>query len=212
MKTVHCLFEQSGTFKNEFKKLGINAYDYDVLNEFGETDYQIDLFKEIRGGYDGKPSIFDKIAKDDLILAFFPCTRFEARVPLLFRGEAFQQKKWSIRQKMEYSIQLHEELNELYVLISKLVCIAEKRKLKLIIENPYTQPHYLTTPGYVMKATREHKKIKNKWTTIRSDRELTDTRRKIITRQRKQKIVGSAAVKRTTSAGRTYCLPKWKEF
>ena len=71
MKTVHCLFEQSGTFKNEFKKLGINAYDYDVLNEFGETDYQIDLFKEIRGGYDGKPSIFDKIAKDDLILAFF---------------------------------------------------------------------------------------------------------------------------------------------
>lgn len=44
---------------------------------------------------------------------------------------------------MEYSIQLHEELNELYVLISKLVCIAEKRKL--IIENPYTQPHYLTT-------------------------------------------------------------------
>lgn len=46
---------------------------------------------------------------------------------------------------MEYSIQLHEELNELYVLISKLVCIAEKRKLKLIIENPYTQPHYLTT-------------------------------------------------------------------
>ena len=68
------------------------------------------------------------------------------------------------------------------------------------------------TPGYVMKATREHKKIKNKWTQIRSDRELTDTRRKIITRQRKQKIVGSAAVKRTPSAGSAYCLPKWKEF
>lgn len=34
------------------------------------------------------------------------------------------------------------------------------------------------TPGYVMKATREHKKIKNKWTTIRSDRELTDTKAK----------------------------------
>ena len=41
---VHCLFEQSGTFKNEFKKLGYEAYDYDILNEFGETDYQIDLF------------------------------------------------------------------------------------------------------------------------------------------------------------------------
>lgn len=44
------LFEQSGTFKNEFKKLGIEAYDYDILNEYGETDYQLDLFAEIRGG------------------------------------------------------------------------------------------------------------------------------------------------------------------
>lgn len=47
---VHCLFEQSGTFKNEFKKLGYEAYDYDIQNEFGETDHVIDLFEEIRGG------------------------------------------------------------------------------------------------------------------------------------------------------------------
>lgn len=51
--TAHCLFEQSGTFKNEFKKLGINAYDYDVLNDFGQTDYQIDLFNEIDVAYRG---------------------------------------------------------------------------------------------------------------------------------------------------------------
>lgn len=44
---AHLLFEQSGTFKKEFKKLGIEAYDYDILNDFNETDYQIDLFKEI---------------------------------------------------------------------------------------------------------------------------------------------------------------------
>ena len=47
---VHCLFEQSGTFKNEFKKLGIDAEDYDILNDFGQTDHIIDLFSEIRGG------------------------------------------------------------------------------------------------------------------------------------------------------------------
>ena len=47
---AHCLFEQSGTFKNEFKKLGIDAYDYDILNDYGQTDYQVDLFAEIRGG------------------------------------------------------------------------------------------------------------------------------------------------------------------
>ena len=36
---VHCLFEQSGTFKNEFKKLGIPAEDYDIQNNFAQTDH-----------------------------------------------------------------------------------------------------------------------------------------------------------------------------
>ena len=142
---AHCLFEQSGTFKNEFKKLGYEAYDYDIQNEFGETDYVIDLFAEIEGGYQGKPSIFDNISQDDLILAFFPCTRFEARVPLLFRGEAYQQKLWNNIEKLEYSIQLQNELTELYNLLSKLVIVCERKGLKMVIENPYTQPHYLTT-------------------------------------------------------------------
>lgn len=50
---VHCLFEQSGTFKNEFKKLGYEAFDYDLLNNYGETDYQMDLFNEIVQAYTG---------------------------------------------------------------------------------------------------------------------------------------------------------------
>ena len=49
--TYHCLFEQSGTFKNEFKKLGYNAIDYDILNDYGETDRVIDLFDEIESAY-----------------------------------------------------------------------------------------------------------------------------------------------------------------
>lgn len=44
---VHCFFEQSGTFKNEFIKLGIPAEDYDIQNNFGQTDNVIDLFHEI---------------------------------------------------------------------------------------------------------------------------------------------------------------------
>ena len=47
---AHCLFEQSGTFKNEFKKLGIESFDYDIQNEYGQTDFVIDLFSEIVGG------------------------------------------------------------------------------------------------------------------------------------------------------------------
>ena len=141
---AHCLFEQSGTFKNEFKKLGYEAYDYDIQNEFGETDYVIDLFEEIRGGYDGKPSIFDNISQDDLILAFFPCTRFEAKVPLWFRGENYAQRDWSLERKLETSITMQNELTELYILLCKLVIVCKKKNLQMVIENPYTQPHYLT--------------------------------------------------------------------
>lgn len=30
--------------------MGIDAEDYDILNDFGQTDHVIDLFAEIRGG------------------------------------------------------------------------------------------------------------------------------------------------------------------
>lgn len=50
---VHCFFEQSGTFKNEFIKLGYEAEDYDIQNQFGETDNVTDLFNEIETCYSG---------------------------------------------------------------------------------------------------------------------------------------------------------------
>lgn len=52
IRTAHLLFEQSGTFKKEFIKLGIPAYDYDILNDFNETDFIIDLYDEINKGYE----------------------------------------------------------------------------------------------------------------------------------------------------------------
>lgn len=51
--TVHCFFEQSGTFKNEFVKLGIPAMDYDIQDNFGQTDHVIDLFAEIEKSAQG---------------------------------------------------------------------------------------------------------------------------------------------------------------
>ena len=50
---VHCFFEQSGTFKREFIKLGIPADDYDIQINFGETAHTGDLFKAIEDAYDG---------------------------------------------------------------------------------------------------------------------------------------------------------------
>lgn len=144
LKEVHCLFEQSGTFKNEFKKLGINAFDYDILNDFGETDFKIDLFNQIELAYMGKCSIFDQINSNDLIIAFFPCTRFENQILLHFRGESSQQKNHSDIQKLEKDLKLHEELHYLYFLITKLAIICLKRNIPLIVENPYSSQHYLT--------------------------------------------------------------------
>ena len=142
---VHCLFEQSGTFKNEFKKLGYEAFDYDVLNDFGQTDFKVDLFDEIRKAYQEEESIFDNFKNDDLILAFFPCTRFETQIPLHFKGEARQQRNWTDIQKLEYDMKLHNELHELYELLCMICVVVIRKDLKMIIENPSMPPHYLTT-------------------------------------------------------------------
>lgn len=140
---AHCLFEQSGTFKNEFKKLGYEAYDYDIQNEFGETDYAIDLFEQIESAYDGNPSIFDRIKEDDLILAFFPCVRFENQIMLSFRGQSHGMEKWDYRQKMINDMRLMEELKTMYELVNKLFIICIERKLRLVMENPYSEEHFL---------------------------------------------------------------------
>lgn len=121
---VHCMFEQSGTFKKQFKELGINACDYDIENEFGETDVQMDLFAEIERAYEGERSVFDGIAPEDLVMAFFPCIRFEDQVLLWFRGENNAQRKWDLSQKIEYDLQIHAELNRFYSLVMKLVSVA----------------------------------------------------------------------------------------
>lgn len=144
IKKAHCLFEQSGTFKNEFIKLGIEAFDYDIQNLFNQTDFVCDLFKEIENCFEGKKSIFDNFSKDDLLFAFFPCTRFETQIILSFTGNASGMKKWSDKKKLLYNIKLHNELHELYLLISKLVIICIDKNLRLIIENPYNTQHYLT--------------------------------------------------------------------
>lgn len=140
---IHCFFEQSGTFKNEFKKLGYEAEDYDILNDFGETDNQIDLFSEIEKAYRRENSIFDKISPDDLIMAFLPCIRFEEQIRLGFRGEQYQSKNYTDEQKLEYDLKLHSELTKLYALVTKLAIVCLRKSLKLIIENPWSERHYL---------------------------------------------------------------------
>lgn len=139
----YCLFEQSGTFKNEFKKLGYEAFDYDIQDEFGETDYICDLFVDIEQAYLSKESIFDNITENDMILAFFPCVRFENQIEMHFRGTCNSLRKWSDEQKLEYDLKLHRELDLMYETITKLAIVCIRKKIPLIIENPYSTTHYL---------------------------------------------------------------------
>ena len=104
---AHCLFEQSGTFKNEFIKFGIPAEDYDIQNEFGHTDHVIDLFDEINKAYFGKgSSVFDNITPDDLIMAFFPCIYFTGfSNPLYFSGKDINMQKLSVKERTDKILQ-----------------------------------------------------------------------------------------------------------
>lgn len=141
---VHCFFEQSGTFKNEFIKLGIPAEDYDIQNNFGQTDHVIDLFAEIWKGYDGKPSIFDNITKDDLIVAFYPCIYFCEKSQWAFTFANPNYRMLNESQKIEKILERESNRHYFYSLLLKLVGVCERKDIRIIIENPYTQPHFLT--------------------------------------------------------------------
>ena len=146
---VHCFFEQSGTFKNEFIKLGIPAEDYDIQNNFGETDNVIDLFAEIEKGY------------DNLIMAFFPCIRFcsvmeqiqhedfydaSQRRKKNFGTQEYYVQKWSVLRN--YS----QERFALYDLALKLTANCQIRGIRMIMENPW-HPTNFTNHFWFMRTS-----------------------------------------------------------
>lgn len=143
---VHCFFEQSGTFKNEFIKLGIPAEDYDIQNNFGETDHTDDLFKAIEDAYDGQPSLFDQIRggqDGDLIMAFFPCIYFCAMSQVAFSWSYKNYSKLTTRQKTDKILQRSKDREYFFSLIVKMFAIAKERGIRMIVENPWSEQTYL---------------------------------------------------------------------
>lgn len=140
---VHCFFEQSGTFKNEFKKLDYDSFDYDIQNNFNETDYVIDLFSEIESAFMGRASVFDRITKDDLILAFFPCIYFESMQMTYYQLTCRNNRHKPKTEQIKDAIERLEKRTYFHTLLYKLLFIAERNNLKMVIENPATKPSYL---------------------------------------------------------------------
>lgn len=158
--TVHCLFEQSGTFKKAFEELGYKAIDYDI-NKTENVDVVIDLFEQIFLSYmKMSQTIFDGIKENNLVIAFFPCTYFSDQNQLLSRGDSSGQKEWSTEKKLEYSINNMEKRMLFYKYLATLCLIAIKKGFRLIIENPYGKVNFLKQffpikPGLVIKDRRK---------------------------------------------------------
>lgn len=140
---VHCFFEQSGTFKNEFIKLGIPAEDYDIQNNFGETDHVMDLFAEIESAYGGGISAFDTITCNDLIMAFFPCIEFSGIAQTWFSLTQKDMVNWSYKKRIDYALNKNERRSYMFSLLYKLCGICLDRGLRMILENPWAINTYL---------------------------------------------------------------------
>lgn len=139
---AHLLFEQSGTFKKEFNRLGIPAKDYDIQDTFGETDVKCDLFFQIERAFRGKKSIFDDIGTDDLIFAFFPCTYFCENNVMFFCGTNINFKLLGNDEKLVRIMERADARHRFYMVLLKLCYVVERKQLRMIIENPYNPHHY----------------------------------------------------------------------
>lgn len=149
---VWCFFEQSGTFKNEFKKLGIDAVDVDIQNNFGQTDHVVDLFSEIEAAYEGYSKVWDSITCNDLILAFFPCTYFSALSQMDFSFGCVNYRKFSDRGKADAILERSRNREYFFGLAVKMLTIAKMRGLRLIMENPWAEQTFLKA-NFIMPPT-----------------------------------------------------------
>lgn len=140
---IHCLFEQSGVFKNAFRAAGYIALDYDIKNEYQQTDCLYDLFAEIEKAYCKAYSLFDTFSNDDLIIAFFPCIYFADVNQMYFNATSVNYKGLTDLQKVQKVIARSKARQMYYELILKLCYISLDRSLRLIIENPFSYNSYL---------------------------------------------------------------------
>lgn len=149
---VHLLFEQSGTFKQEFQKLGYEAFDYDIQDNFGQTDYIIDLFAEIEKAYDGQESIFDNITEDDLVMAFFPCIYFSCMSQMLMSFTHRNYVNLSQRETTEEILKRSQNREKFFGLIVKMFSLSIEREFRIVVENPWSEQTLLKS-GFVQPPT-----------------------------------------------------------
>ena len=144
---IYCLFEQSGTFRDAFRRAGFAAECIDIRNDFGKTDHVINLFQALvdRTFPFDSDTLHDKTTR---FIAFFPCTYFSSNNDMIFRGNSAIFRKMSESDKKGYIFKRRLKRNHYKIMLFTLICRCKAYKIPLIIENPVSQTikKYLGTP------------------------------------------------------------------
>lgn len=103
--------------------------------------------------FGGGASVFDTITHDDLIMAFFPCIYFESLQQTCFDLTSINYRNKTMCERIELTLERLDKRTMFHALLYKLLWIAFRKRLRLIIENPATEPNYLMTGQNFPKPT-----------------------------------------------------------
>jgi len=152
---IYCLFEQSGTFRDAFRRAGFAAECVDIRNDFGKTDHVIDIFQALqdRSFPFDSDTLHDKTTR---FIAFFPCTYFSSNNDMIFRGDSAIFRKMSKSDKERYILKRRLKRDHYKTMLYTLIRRCISYKIPLIIENPASQ----TIKQYLGMPTVSHSRNK----------------------------------------------------
>ena len=70
-------------------------------------------------------------------------------------------KNWKLEQKLIYGFEKCDEMVYFFKVVSKLVVVAIRKGLRLIIENPYGEQHFLTRYWCLQPKVIDHNRREN---------------------------------------------------
>lgn len=152
---IYCLFEQSATFRDAFRRAGFVAECIDIRNDFGKTDHVIDIFQALKDRtfpFDSD-TLHDKTTR---FIAFFPCTYFSSNNDMIFRGDSTIFRKMSDDDKKRYIFKRRIQRHHYKTMLYTLVLRCNVYHIPLILENPVSQ----TIKQYLGKPAVSHSRNK----------------------------------------------------
>lgn len=80
---------------------------------------------------------------DDLIMAFFPCIYFSCLSQMAISWGCVNYRKLNYHEKTDAILERSKNREYFFGLSAKMLCVAQERGLRLIMENPWSMQHFL---------------------------------------------------------------------